>query len=520
MKKIVLIFIVIFMAGCLKSGASKNGAPFVESFTIDGIKKSFSENISFQEGKVIKIEINMKDNEGDEIFLKEVTVLNGKIEKSDTGYIYSIGEGLFTTDEIKIKTEDDKGNQAEITKNIKIIKIEITFMIYMAADNNLNGGESGEYREIKDMAKRDFEEIKNAAIDEDKIKVVIYGDFYDIFGDSVMKSGIYSKKGSEIINEVELSEANTGDKENLKYFINYAKEKYPARRFILGFWGHADGWHDDIYGSWNNPIEKAVGFDYSSERDSLDLWEVETAVKESLIPKIDIMYFDVCSMGGIEVGYQFKDIADYIAFSPELTPGTGGDYKNILETISKNYAEETKNIAVKIQEENLKSYMKDGSHYFENKRGLEEVAYSVVDQSKVGQLIDKFNKIAYSLKDNTYLLQDITGVQTYAKSGITDETDYVDIGHLFKLIKESVTYEGLKNDIDDFLDFLQNEYVVSSIYQNADSNEDGVPEYILNNTTGLYIYINMDGKTAISNYQYASRFAKDTYWIDVLKNYR
>ena len=53
---------------------------------------------------------------------------------------------------------------------------------------------------------------------------------------------------------------------------------------------------------------------------------------------MDVIYTDACLMGGIEVAYQLKDVSDYLVFSPELTPGPGGEYQGIIERINSDYS--------------------------------------------------------------------------------------------------------------------------------------------------------------------------------------
>ncbi len=44
---------------------------------------------------------------------------------------------------------------------------------------------------------------------------------------------------------------------------------------------------------------------------------------------LDYILFDACLMGGVEVAYEFKDVADKIAFSPTEVLATGFDYSDI-----------------------------------------------------------------------------------------------------------------------------------------------------------------------------------------------
>ncbi|MEQ8767525.1 MAG: clostripain-related cysteine peptidase [Planctomycetota bacterium] len=90
-------------------------------------------------------------------------------------------------------------------------------------------------------------------------------------------------------------EANMGDAKTLQRFIGYGKKHFPAKRYALIFYSHGNGcrWCPDN----------------SHDDDSLYPGELSEVLTKD--DSVDLMAFDVCSMGGIEVAYQFR-------------PGNGG----------------------------------------------------------------------------------------------------------------------------------------------------------------------------------------------------
>jgi len=495
-KSLFLILILINFFGCLNEKTKENEKPELNSILANG-----NSSLEVVEGEPLKITLETKDAEGDVVEI----ILSEDWEKEGTEYVYQKETIAGTDVELKIELNDGK-NIVTIKKDIKVVteedsSKELTFLIYLAADNNLN-----------EMANRDIEEIKKANINGENINVVIYGDFTN-----VEDPGIFVKDGYEVKKVQTLNEFNTGDPENLKKAINYVKENYPAKRYVLDVWNHGNGWYDDKYGNKNNP-SKAIASDDSSYGDSLDLWEFESAIKDSDIPKFDIIYMDACLMGGIEVSYQLKDVADYLAFSPELTPGQGGDYTGILESINNNLETTTvKNIAIKIQEENLKSYQLGGRQYYDETY-IEALVYTVVDQSKVQELFNKFDLISEKILNLEILALDKNNIlyYNYENDNYNIITEYVDIIDLLNEIKGKTISVELISEINEFINFFENEYRVYLDYQDGHYSINEIS--IEKGTSGLSIYFNFN-ENIDSTYENATRFGRESKWLDVLKKY-
>ncbi|BDU50832.1 clostripain-related cysteine peptidase [Haliovirga abyssi] len=537
-KKYIILFILILLSfsGCLKNNntnTTEKSTLEISSIKLNGEEFKNVDNVTVYDGVSYKLDIIVTDISG----MSSSTVVSsekGTIKKNNNNdFSYSI-YGV-DSDTLNITAKNSvTGTEINMVKKIIVKKIEpltnekeLTFMIYMAADNSLNN-----------FAMMDLEEIKNANINNN-INVVIYGDFKN---DNSNTPGIFVKNGNKIDKIKELDEfINTGESINVTKFLNFVKENYPAQKYILDLWDHGDGWYDDKYGDTNNPINKAIAEDDSSNGDSLDLWEIEYGIKNSHIPKIDVIYMDACLMGGIEVAYQLKDVADYLAFSPELTPGAGGEYKGILENINLNLLDKTnKQLAIDIQSANWDYYSKLDPN---NK---EPVVYTITDESKIDEFMVKFNDIVTELNSNINLIKDVPISQTSPLSYSWDRnkdynklSPYVDLGDFMKKIEESIPEDTfgsnenslLKQKFDNFLDYLNNRDNLI-VYLEA---QNGVGDYyqipaIEESSTGLSIYFwfnEIDSnsysakyyKASINYYKNASRFGYETIWKDVLNNY-
>ena len=101
-------------------------------------------------------------------------------------------------------------------------------------------------------------------------------------------------------------------KEMLSDIIN----KYPSKRYSLILWSHATGWlpSDKIL---TYPRKAVVPTKMRSFGDSngsqMEIRDLANSIPSNVF---DLIIFDACYMGGVEVAYEIKDKANYIIASP------------------------------------------------------------------------------------------------------------------------------------------------------------------------------------------------------------
>ncbi len=103
-------------------------------------------------------------------------------------------------------------------------------------------------------------------------------------------------------------ELDMSDPVVLRNFVNWTMANYPARQYLLSFWGHGDGVLEDFVPDKGN---------------GLMISDLELALGEF---HIDVIGFDTCSMGHFEVAMELMDIADIMIGSEAEEPLAGWDY--------------------------------------------------------------------------------------------------------------------------------------------------------------------------------------------------
>lgn len=115
-------------------------------------------------------------------------------------------------------------------------------------------------------------------------------------------------------------------------FVAWSRRVFPARSYSLVISSHSDGWKssaglrsslitDNSAESTGSPIEIAAYIEGANKTfDGKDR-------------PLELLIFDACSMGTIEIAWQFRKCAAYTLFSQAFVPATGLPYKKIIEAI-------------------------------------------------------------------------------------------------------------------------------------------------------------------------------------------
>jgi hypothetical protein len=165
--------------------------------------------------------------------------------------------------------------------------------------------------------------------------------------------------------------ANTGDKSTLAQFLSYLKDGYKNHSIkTLILWDHGSAY-------------QGFGGDHEYGGDSLFLNEIDHALTNSQIGKWDLIGFDACLMGNLEVANTIRNHANYLLASEELEPAHGWNWTAVI----KAYADHDN--VVDMAKIVIDNFVSDKNHADTNGKTL-----SVVDLSKFNALIDKLGTFA------------------------------------------------------------------------------------------------------------------------------
>ena len=228
----------------------------------------------------------------------------------------------------------------EIEKQVE--KKQWTFLVYMAADNNLEGS-----------AIKDFNEMEESGFDEDKINVLVLLDRAegnDASNGDWSDTRLFELKNDRIAPGLTISslrldcpelslscnsqtELDMADKETVSLFVEFALKNYPAEKNAFIVWGHGSGWRGENYnGSYGYKYFAAD--DYSGN--SISLTDLAGGLEKGLAKvqnenpekkaKFDFIGFDTCFGLTFETALQMENVAYLAGGTPALEDGDGWNY--------------------------------------------------------------------------------------------------------------------------------------------------------------------------------------------------
>ncbi len=185
-----------------------------------------------------------------------------------------------------------------------------TLLVYGAADNNADG-----------PILHFMDRVRKAIDDDPGIELVFFVDRHERYSDDARLLGedfegarIYRLRrdsaerlaGGEEFPEITLEEdveLDSADPENVRRFIAFGKKHFPAQKYGLLIYSHADG--------------RTMCPDDESARE-MSIPEFSALISER--EAVDFLALELCNMGGIEIAYQ-------------LRPGTGRFFADVLVAI-------------------------------------------------------------------------------------------------------------------------------------------------------------------------------------------
>lgn len=125
-------------------------------------------------------------------------------------------------------------------------------------------------------------------------------------------------------------ERNMGDGQTLVDFVNWGRDYAPAAYTMLAIVDHGGGWAPSSAPliSGTLPIRQTdwmvggsgLSWDFNSDYDYLDSEEMRQAMAQitQADGPLDVVFYDVCLMGMVEVAYQIKDYASFFVSSQNI----------------------------------------------------------------------------------------------------------------------------------------------------------------------------------------------------------
>lgn len=328
---------------------------------------------------------------------------------------------------------------------------------------------------------------------------------------SFLSRGDFLKRTS--IELQDLGEVNSGDYHTLVDFATWAIGNYPADRYALILSDHGGGW--------------TGGFaDFESQDNGLTINEIDQGLWDILqatgIGQFDLLGFDACLMGNVEVLAAIAPYAKHAVVSEETIPGMGWAYGGFLNPLTQDPGMDGRALASAV----LDAYIYtdpsgldfDSLTFNADPFFLDTSTLTAVDLSAVPALVAALNELSLVLQSSN--LDEVARASAYAQSyyNVFDDSipsPYLDLGSLMQLLQEFNPNNAVLNTAA--------ENVRVAIQQAIIAERHGK---LRPGSTGFSVYFPVEGLYAATSdpeifpgYNYtrdASRFASASLWDDFL----
>jgi hypothetical protein len=313
-----------------------------------------------------------------------------------------------------------------------------TVMIFMAADNNLEGATPHDINELETVGSTD------------KVNFLVQVDLSGRYApDSefkwvgarrllVRKDNQPLKVTSPVLQDLGLIDMSAP--EALVDFVKWSKAKFPAERYALILWNHGTGWKEiqpsisalpiGVNPSFaTNPSIPGISYNISyddgsgSSMDIPTLHETLGQVVSVLGQPLDLLGFDACLMQMIEVAHAAAPYAKYQIGSTDLEPERGWPYDLIAAALTKNPAMDGMGLGKTI----IKSYC---DSYSMGSQGNTAVTLSLLDLSRMDQVIKALDGFTAAVRADLLEIDNIDAARDQAFKFLYK--DYVDLGNFLK----------------------------------------------------------------------------------------
>ncbi len=270
-----------------------------------------------------------------------------------------------------------------------------TFMVYMAADNDLA------QEAVKDL--QSMERVGST----DEVAIVV-----ELDAPSGATRYFVGRGGSVALEY--LGAVDSGNPGTLLNFIRFARERYPARHYALVLWNHGSG----VKGR-----ERDIAFDFTTQS-AITLPGLRNALALSGV-HFDLLGMDACFMQMVEVAYEVRNYARVLVSSQENVPGEGWDYETVLWALTQNPGMSAFELAQRVVASYIEYYKKSGAPG--------RYTLSAVDLSRIGNLAGALDALALAILNDTQ-----TPPWVYLALGDSalyfGDPDFVDLGDFMRLL--------------------------------------------------------------------------------------
>lgn len=318
---------------------------------------------------------------------------------------------------------------ADVTQKIN----DWTIMVYQIGDENLKWALKKKFNEILRVGT-----YKNIIIivQTNAISPTSEIERYIISENTVKKAKVqWVQSGNKV-----------ADPKLLQEFVSWCIRRYPAPNFALILSSYGGGVKLPIT---NLPLESIQqGYGDIIEYSKALIGGLKVSNSNILFRKLALLFFDASMMGMFEIAYQFRDCANYIAFSQGSFPAIGLPYYEIFSYINNKTFRGSDKLGFEYNDPRdeafiINSFGKLYHEYYEKNNLSKNYSgtISIVKCSELEKLMESFAKWVDNIYQKFQNYCDI--INSILQAKITDEYETISTNKFYVKAVDFVDYKDL-----------------------------------------------------------------------------
>ena len=242
----------------------------------------------------------------------------------------------------------------------------------------------------------------------------------------------------------DMGTVDMGDYKQLVEFGKWAKQNYPAKKYMLIVWNHGDGWKTkDLRG---DTVLKGISYD-DETGNGITTVELGQAVRE--MGGVDIYASDACLMQMAEVAYELKDAARITVGSEETEPGDGWAYDYFLARVHSNKTNLTPDVMAAAAVQGYKAF------YGEKKTNATQSALRTSGMNGFMTMMDQWAALAMK-EDKTMIKGALTAATSFSGA------DSRDLIHFMELVYAKTSSGELKAKTVNAMNYIYDHVLIDN----------------------------------------------------------
>ena len=300
-----------------------------------------------------------------------------------------------------------------------------TVIVYSAADDEVL--EENMWFDINEMELVGSNSQMNIVVQIDRYAKAFTGDgdWSDTRRYLIQQDNDLNHIASPVVESV--GEVDTGNPQTLIDFVTWAIQHYPAQKYALVMSDHGGG--------WTGGFSDMSAASYSDLSIPEIVSSLEQIRQQTGIDKFEVITFDACLMGQLEVYGSLYPYSNYMVASEEVIPGYGLSYAAWLGQLAQNPAMDGNGLAHSI----VSTYVLNDTLLTETRSSAEEIAQeestttlSAIESDRVPDVIGAMNQFVTAATSIDQSL--VAEARTYTRSyyslfGEEVSPSFIDLGN-------------------------------------------------------------------------------------------